>query len=166
MSETAIHLERLIARRVRGVEAAARREILICIVAALFFAAVVAWRFGYVPWVALVWSAAALYRFRREIWRPAAGEMAVTGLAHYRAVLAGRRDLLRQAWLWQGPLLLSCGTLAVVALGQAHGGLARWRNMAPFLTLLAVWVVLAMVLRRREAAELQREIDELGPGGA
>lgn len=164
MSDTAIHLERLLARRVRGVETAARREILICIVSALFFAAVVSLRFAYYPWGVLLWCAAVLYRFRGELFRPVAGEMAATGLVHYRAVLERRRDHLRHAWLWQGPLVLSCVTMVVLTI-QRVGGAPRWRNMAPFFLLLVVWVVLGVAMRRREAAELQREIDELAPPG-
>lgn len=107
MSGTAIHLDCLLARRVRGVETAARREILIGIVSALFFAAVVSLRFAYYPWGVLLWCAVVLYRFRGDLLRPVAGEMAATGLAHYRSVLERRRDHLRHAWLRQGPLVLS-----------------------------------------------------------
>lgn len=71
------------------------------------FAAVVSLRFAYYPWGVLLWCAVVLYRFRGDLLRPVAGEMAATGLAHYRSVLERRRDHLRHAWLWQGPLVLS-----------------------------------------------------------
>ena len=171
MSEAAIHLERMVERRTRDTQWATRQEILVCVGAALGFAAVLAWRLAPRPGlevgsalgVILAWCGFTVLRFRAVLWGQLPERPGATGLAHYRAVLERRREHLRNAWLWQGPLVLACVTLVAVIVRQAAGSLARWRNMLPFLVLLAVWIVLGIAMRGRRAAELQREIDEWGP---
>jgi len=130
--------------------------------------AVMAWRFG--PdvgslqqigfAVVIAWILVSLYWFRDLVWgRDAASAVAATGLDYYRKELERRRDHLRNAWVWHGPLLLACLILVATLAGKA---LPHMERMLPFVALLAVWVVAAYWGRRKQASEIQREIDEIG----
>ena len=167
-----INLNRFVARRSRELQTKTRAEILLAIAATLFFVAVFTWRLpvaenrasqvGFV--LALAWILISAYWFRHRIWRragPQADTVASASLDYYRRELQRRRDHLRNAWLWYGPLLLACILTAVSLGGKAlnrPGGL--W-NVAPFALSLVVWVVLGWVIRRRQVREMQDEIDEL-----
>lgn len=112
----------------------------------------------------IAWAVVSLYWFRRRIWRrnPARPDaIAATGLEYYRKELEQRRDHLRNAWLWHGPLFLACMVLIVVLMGKAFPGSARLRSVLPLVVLLAVWTVFGLTRRLRQARELQREIDEI-----
>lgn len=167
MPAEAIHLERLLQRRIRDLDASTRAEILLSIGAALLFVAVLSWRLPPSQYrvleftlpAVLIWSAFLVYRLRAVIWTPPA-DLAATGLAHYRRVLERRRDHLKNAWLWHGPMLLASLSLSVALYKLSEG---RLRNMMPFFALLILWGILGLVMRRRKAAELQREIDEISP---
>ena len=137
--------------------------------AALFFASVVAWRFAperdrlvqFGCAAVIVWAAVTVFRFRSSIRRktPQPDAFATTGLEHYRTELARRRDHLRSAWIWHGPLwLASILSTATLARRIVPGRL--W-DALPVFVLLAVWAAIGIRRRLRQAAELQQEIDEL-----
>lgn len=97
-------------RRAQFLFASTRAEIVMSITAALFFLAVIAWRFApafgapeLVCGAAIVlWTAATLYRFRGRLV-PSPADLAEPGLAHYRRELQHRRGHLRSAWIWTVP---------------------------------------------------------------
>jgi len=174
-NEAPVKLEGLINRRTRELDTANRSEILISLGAALFFIAVLAWRepllirdpvsqrgfAGVVVWVLI-----SLYCFRDRIWRgPRRGDaLAVPGLEYYRKSLERRRDHLRNAWLWHGPLFLACTIFTAMLVWKrivAYRGLER---VLPLVLLLAVWTVFGVIRRQRQANGLQRQIDEIKPG--
>jgi hypothetical protein len=138
--------------------------------AALFFAGVVAWRFAperdrllqFGCAAVILWAALSIFRFRRSMRRPVpqADALARTGLEHYRAELLRRRDHLRSAWIWHGPLLLAC-ILSVAALAKRIVPARLWDALPVFLVLAAT-AVMGIRRRLREAAGLQQEIDETG----
>ena len=168
----AVNLEQIVKRRTEELGSSTRSEILMSIGAALLFVAVMAWRLapyrdrllqvGYAA--AIAWAAITVYRFRRRIWRrPAApaDAMAASGVEYYRRELEQRRDHLRRAWLWHGPLLLACMVLTVIVTRETFAGYQPLRNVLPLVALLAVWTGFGLIRRRRQAKELQREIDEI-----
>jgi hypothetical protein len=159
-------------RRVRELYSSTRTEILMSIGAALLLVALVAWRFagegGPVPLAvlaaAMVWVLVSLVWFRDRIWpkpEPAGDNLAATGLEHYRRELARRRDHLRNEWIWHGPLVLACAVLATLGLGDVFQGFRRFSTVLPLVVLLGVWTVFGIWGRRRQANQVQREIDEL-----
>jgi hypothetical protein len=114
----------------------------------------------------IAWVMISFYRFRDRIWRekPAReADLAVTGLAHYRKELERRRDLLRNEWLWHGPLLLACGVLFTIMTARTFLGFERLRSALPLVALLALWAGFGLRRRLRQASEIQREIDEIKP---
>ena len=137
--------------------------------AALFFASVVAWRFAperdhlvqFGCAAVIVWAAVMAFRFRYSIRprTPQPGALARTGLEHYRAELLRRRDHLRSAWIWHGPLLLACILSAATLTRRIVPG--RLWDALPVFLLLAGWAVIGIKRRVRQAAELQQEIDEI-----
>jgi hypothetical protein len=167
--ERPVILESLITRRTQSLSSATRAEILTAIAATVFFVAVTAWRFASewdrIPQVgfiaAFVWVVVSLYWFRARIWgRPTEKDaLAATGLEHYRKELASRRDHLRNPWLWHGPLVLACLTLAAIFADQINfRGIQR---ELPLIGLLVIWAGLGFLRRLRQAADLQRELDEI-----
>ena len=56
-------------------------------------------------------------------------------------------------------LVIAALILPIVAMGIRHQG--PLRNMAPFLTLIIIWLAAVPVIRMRGQRELQREIAEL-----
>jgi hypothetical protein len=170
--ELTVNLEEIVNRRAEELSSSTRSEILMSIGAALLFVGVVAWRLGpahgrlqEVGLAAVIaWAVISLYWFRRRIWRrnPARPDaIAATGLEYYRKELEQRRDHLRNAWLWHGPLFLACMILIVVLTGKAFTGPERLRSVLPLVVLLAVWTAFGVTRRLRQARELQREIDEI-----
>jgi hypothetical protein len=168
----AVNLEQIVKRRTEELGLSTRSEILMSIGAALLFVVVMAWRLapahdrllqiGYAA--AIAWVAITLYRFRRRIWRrhaAPADAMAATGVEFYRKELEERRDHLRRAWVWHGPLLLACMVLTVILTGETFSGYQPLQNVLPLVVLLAVWTGFGLMRRRRQAKELQREIDEI-----
>jgi CHASE2 domain-containing sensor protein len=159
-------------RRARELSASTRTEILMSMGAALLLVGVVAWRFASerepvplaVLGAAIVWVLISLVWFRDRIWpkaEPAGGELAATGLEHYRRELARRRDHLRNEWLWHGPLVLACAVLATVGVGDLFRGMRQWSSVVPLVVLLGVWTAFGIWGRRRQANQLQREMDEI-----
>ena len=170
--ETQVHLEQIVNRRTEELSSATRSEILMSLGAALLFAGVMAWRFapahdrlleiGFAAVIA--WTAISLYWFRRRIWRrgPARPDaMAAPGLEYYRQQLEQRRDHLRNAWLWHGPLFLACGILIAILTGKESPVMVPLRSVLPLAVLLVAWTGFGLTRRRRRARELQREMDEI-----
>jgi hypothetical protein len=160
-------------RRARELYSSTRTEILMSMGAALLLVGVVGWRFAAdrepvplaVMGAALVWVLISLVWFRDRIWpkpEPAGDNLAATGLEHYRRELVRRRDHLRNEWLWHGPLVLAFAVLATVGLGDVFQGMRRLSSVLPLVILLGVWTVFGIWGRRRQANQVQREIDEIG----
>ena len=164
-----VDFERIRRRRTWELFATTRSEIISSIGAALFFAGIVAWRFAperdrlvlFACAGVIVWVAVTVFRFRDSIRRhvPQPDALARTGLEHYRAELLRRRDHLRSAWIWHGPLLLAC-ILSAATFTQRIVPSRLW-DALPVLLLLAGWAVIGIKRRVRQAAELQQEIDEI-----
>ncbi len=170
--KNAVTLEQIVNRRTGQLYASTRSEILMSIAAALLFVAVMAWRlapfhgrFEEIGFLAvLAWVAISVYRFRDHIWRRDRSRpdtVAVSGLEYYRKELEWRRDHLRSAWIWHGPLLLAGVLLLAVLLAKPSPVFQPMRNVLPLLILLAVWTAYGLRRRYRQAKELQREIDEI-----
>ena len=167
----AVNLDQLVNRRTEELYFSTRSETLMSIGAALLFVGVMAWRFapvydrflelGFAAMVA--WAAISVYRFRRRIWRRPPDLAAATGLEYYKRELEQRRDHLRHEWLWHGPLFLACAILLAGVAGNTFTGYQPLRNVLPLVVVLAVWTGFGLALRRRQAKELQREIDEMLP---
>ena len=167
--EAPVNLDQVYRRRTSELFSITRSETISSIGAALFFACVMTWRFA--PErnrlvligcaVAVLWAVATGFRFRASLRRgtPSADAFAATGVEHYRQELTRRRNHLRSAWIWHGPLWLT-GLIAVAILaGRAVPG--RLWNALPVLAVLAVWAAFGIRRRLRQAAVLQHEIDEL-----
>lgn len=166
----AVNLEQILKQRTEALDASTRSEILMSLGAALLFVVVVYWRLAAYHdrllqvgcAAAVVWVAISLYWFRRRIWRPARPDaIAAPGLEYYRRELEQRRDHLRRAWLWHGPLFLACVVLLTILTGSTFAGYQRLVNVLPLIVLLGLWTVFGFWRRRRQAMELQREIDEM-----
>ena len=113
--------------------------------------------------LALFWSLTGQYFLNRGMWSATLpGGASTTGLESYRREIERRRDLFRRALQWSfGPvfLVIAALILPIVAMGIRHQG--PLRNMAPFLTLIIIWLAAVPVIRMRGQRELQREIAEL-----
>jgi hypothetical protein len=161
-------MDPIVSRRAQQLFVSTRWEILMSLAAPLFFVAVLVWRLppGGFPLqpvgllAAALWIAVSLFLYRRRLW-DGTPDAASTGLAYYRHELEIRRDHLRNAWLWHGPLLVALIFLAATFAGGAFPGADRFRNAAPLLAVLALWIVVGIIRRRRQAAGIQREIDEI-----
>jgi hypothetical protein len=167
--EIPVDIERLHRRRTSELFWTTRSEIISSIGAALFFASIVAWRFAperdrlalFGCAGVIVWAAVTVFRFRNSIQRhtPQPDALARTGLEHYRVELLRRRDHLRSAWIWHGPLLLACILSAATLTKRIVPG--RLRDTLPVFLLLVGYAVIGIKRRVRQAAELQHEIDEI-----
>ena len=164
-----VDIERIHRRRAWALFSTTRSEIISSIGAALFFAGIMAWRFAperdrlvlFGCAGVIVWAAVTVLRFRNSIRRntPQPDALARTGLDHYRVELLRRRDHLRSAWIWHGPLLLACILSAATLTKRIVSG--RLRHTLPVFLLLAGHAVVGIKRRVRQAAELQQEIDEI-----
>jgi hypothetical protein len=168
----AVNVNQIVNRRKEELHSSTRWEILMSIGAALFFVGVVAWRFApTLNWLqelgfaaVLAWIVISLYRFRHWVWQrqPSPSDsIAATGLEYYRNELERRRDHLRSAWVWHGPVVLACVILISIFMGKAFPGIRRLGSALPLIVLLAVWTGFGLTRRHRQASELQREIDEI-----
>ncbi len=107
----------------------------------------------------VLWALATLFRYRASLRRDrlSAVSLARTGVEHYRQELRRRRDHLRGAWIWHGPLVLACITSAVALSGRIVP--RRIWDALPIMLALVVWAGFGIRRRFRQAAELQKEID-------
>lgn len=159
----------ILMRRTGELYARTRAEALMSIAAALVLALVLAVRFApehnplvYVVLAAIgLWTAISFLRLRRRLRReePSARDLAVSGIEHYRRELLRRRDHLGDFWVWYGPLLLACCIVPAIFIRQGNGG--RIWAVAPLAALLIAWTIVDFLRRRRQARELQKEIEEL-----
>jgi hypothetical protein len=170
-----VNLEQFAKRRTRELYSSTRSEILTSIGAGVFFVALIGWRFasaherlpplGSIGAItAIVWALITLYWFRDRIWRaggPRKDALAATGMEYYRNELQRRRDHLRNAWVWHGPLFLACLVLVAIVAGKAFPGFDRLENTLPLFVLLAVWTGFGIRCRRLQADAMQREIGEI-----
>ena len=169
-----VNLDQLVQRRTSELSASTRAEIIMSMMAALFLLAMIvtlaAGRFAYAPGrmqmfglaAIVVWVLISLWWFRERIWRkPGSAARAATGLEYYRQELEQRRDHLRNAWIWHGPLVLACIMFGVNFVGRAWPGGQRLRSLLPLAIVLGVWTAFGLRRRRRQAQELQRELDEI-----
>ncbi len=164
-----VDIERIHRGRAWALFSTTRSEIISSIGAALFFAGIMAWRFAperdrlvlFGCAGVIVWAAVTVFRFRNSIRRhaPQPDALARTGLEHYCVELLRRRDHLRSAWIWHGPLLLVCILSAATLTKRIVPG--RLRDMVPVFLVLAGYAVIGIKRRVRQAAELQQEIDEI-----
>jgi hypothetical protein len=174
--KTTVDLQKIVNRRTKELQSSTRSEILMSFGAALLFVAVMVWRFppthnpiqelGFAA--VLVWIVISLYRFRHQLWQPdssPADSVAATGLEYYRQELEQRRDHLRNSWLWHGPLSLACMIVVASLVGKTFPRPEHFKNVLPLVVLLLVWIAFGLKFRRRQANELQREIDEIEPLG-
>jgi hypothetical protein len=169
--EVAVNVSQIVNRRTEELSASTRSEILMSIGAAVLFVGVMASRLA--PWnnrllevgfgAVAVWVGISLYRFRRWAWRnqPPPDALASSGLEYYRRELERRRDHLRSAWVWHGPLLLACFMLIGLVAARAYPGVERLWSVLPLVVLLFAWTAFGVVRRLRQAKALQAEIDEL-----
>jgi len=169
--EIAVNVSQVVNRRAEELSASTRSEILMSIGAAVLFVAVIAWRlppvksrlfevgFGAVA----VWVVISLFQFRRWAGRDRVRPDAVasSGLEYYRRELERRRDHLRNAWIWHGPLLLACFMLIEIVAGRAYPGVERLWSVLPLVAVLLAWTMFGLIRRLRVAKALQVEIDEL-----
>jgi hypothetical protein len=162
-----VDIERIHRRRTWELFSTTRSEIISSIAAALFFAVILAWRFAperdhlvqFACAGVIVWAAITAFRFRDSIRRHQPDGLARTGLEHYRAELLRRRDHLRSAWIWHGPLLLACVLSAATLTRRIVPG--RLWDALPVFLLLAGWALVGIKRRVRQAADIQQEIDEI-----
>ncbi|HYR43250.1 MAG TPA: hypothetical protein VER98_09515 [Terriglobia bacterium] len=168
---SAMTLEK-IRRKVRELHAKTRRELLGNIAAPLavvVFSGLGAAIFDDPPQrtafaLALAWALAGQYFLHRGMWSATLpGDAALTtGLEFYRREIERRRYLFRRVLKWSfGPMLLAIGALLLPIVTGGVRERGAFRNMIPFLTLLALWLVGFFVIRMRQHRELQREIEEL-----
>ena len=109
--------------------------------------------------LAAAWALAGQYFLNRGMWlAPLPGDAALTtGLEFYRREVEGRHRLFRNLLRWGiGPVIP-----ALAAFIWTTSGKGPMLKMAPFLALLAIWIVSMIVVRVRGEREFQREIDEL-----
>lgn len=164
-----VDIERLRRRRTWELFLTTRSEIITSIGAALFFASFVAWWFApgwdrlaqFAGAAVIAWAAITVFRFRHSIWRNPSqpGTFAATGLEYYQAELLRRRNHLRSAWIWHGPLLLAC-ILATATFSKIRLPGRLW-DALPIFLILAGWLVIGVKRRVKQAAEVQQEIDNI-----
>ncbi len=158
----------LLRQKARELHTRTRRELFKNIAVAFFVIAMsvfgITWANDPVPRVvfalAAAWALAGQYFLNRGMWlAQLPGDAAlITGLEFYRQAVEGRRRLFRNLLWWiVGPVVLAIAAYVLSIADKVRLNL----NMAPFLALLAVWIIAAIVMRVRGQRELQREIDEL-----
>jgi hypothetical protein len=165
--KTPVNLQNSLNLRAYELHWSTRWEILTSIAAAIFFSAV-SWRVAVVPPYAygavLAWVAISFIWFRGRIWGgegPRPDAMAANGLEHYRRELHTRRDHLRNAWIWHGPLVLACLIFTLTFAGRGYPGAYGLQTLAPVALILIAWTAFRVRTRLRMARGIQQELDEL-----
>lgn len=166
--EVPVNVQKMLKRRARQLYWGTRREILVSVAAALALLLVVP-RWLAPVWAGLTvaayvavagWVVVSLVWYRRRLSRRFE-DAAASGVEHYRRELQHRRDHLRNAWIWHGPLLLACLFLTAGLAGKALPEPKRLFNMLPFVLLLVGWVVFGVVQRQRMARAVEQEQEDL-----
>lgn len=158
----------LLQHRTLSLSRRARAEILSAAGSAGFFVLLLVWRFEAIrdPYVFLTfvpiaaWLSATVWWHRRQICQSEA-TFAAPGIEFYRGELQRRLRHLRNVWLWHGPLLLACLSLGAIWLRKSVVSLERLMSILPLLLVLAIWVIMGVRRRHREANAMQKELDEL-----
>jgi hypothetical protein len=105
-----------------------------------------------------------IYRRHQKLW-PGPGTPPDSGIEAYRHELLRWQADQRSAWWMVLPLLPGAIVSAIpvipaiVRAASANPSIVL--NAAPFCVLLAVWLVLVPVLRRRNLKKIQQELDAL-----
>lgn len=169
--DRAMNLTQFAGRRAGELSRNTRSEILASIAAALLFAIVVAWRLPpardpvlQLALAAIVaWAAVSLWAMRKRIWppEPRPDSLAASGLEHYRAQLAARRDHLRSVWIWHGPLLLAAIFFFVRFARYGFPPGDRMREVIPLVLVLIGWTAFSIWRRLRAARQIQHELEAL-----
>jgi hypothetical protein len=168
----AVDVQKLIKRRTGELYSRTRVDILLSICAALCLPLMMLARYPalvglpqQIGFAAVgAWIAVSVYRFRDRIWRSSpepVDAVAASSVQFYRKELERRRDHLRNAWIWHGPLFLACTVFVATIVGTVFPNVQRMRNALPFVVLLVIWTSINFVMRRRVANAIQAEIDEL-----
>ena len=172
LEKCGMDLKQFVGRRTQELYTSTRSDILLSIVAVVFFVAVLMWRLNFaqdhLPSFGLLavaaWLSISVYWFRSRILRrvsPSLDAAASTGWEYYRRELERRRDHLKNVWLWHGPLLLACMVSVAAFSGKAFPTVARLKNAAPLIFLLLIWIGFSARSRWRQAMQIQREIDDM-----
>ena len=83
-------------------------------------------------------------------------------VAFCRAELQRRRHALGTGWYMQaGPVLLFIGALAYPGVQHLIADNSHITRVAPFFTLVALWLVILVVQRHVQLRSIDREIEEL-----
>ena len=104
----------------------------------------------------------------KQLWpgAPASDAPPDSGLTVYRRELLRWQQDQRHAWRMLAPLLPGAIVFAIIAIPAlvraASADRAIWVNAIPFCVMLAVWLVLLPVVRRRNLKKIQQELDALG----
>lgn len=171
IDELEIRMQPFLTRRADELRSKTRSEILVSILAATFFVAVVLWRFRWateplqqaVLVLTVVWIVASLYWFRDRLRQRLPSDpsaKAVSGLDYYRRELQERRDYLRNAWISHGPVLLACFFFLLTILGGSPSW-DRFSKALPFVICLIVWIGAGIYMRSRQATQIEQELIEL-----
>ncbi len=109
--------------------------------------------------VVVVWALAGLLFLGRGMWdaEPGSG----TGIELYRQEIERRRSFFHRVMRWSfGPMVLALAVFILdLNIKAGPGGL--YPKAAPFLVLVAAWIVAYFYMRREESQCLQREIESL-----
>ena len=109
--------------------------------------------------VVVVWAMAGLFFLGRGMWdaEPGSG----TGIELYRQEIERRRSFFHRVMRWSfGPMVLALAVF-ILDLNMKAGPGGLYPKAAPFLVLVAAWIVAYFYMRREESQCLKREIESL-----
>lgn len=110
---------------------------------------------------AFLWFATGQYRHRRP--QQSASFPADQGdsptVSYVRDQLRRKQELIRPLWL--GPVAFAVAVIVSPVARAVAEDTERLRDALPFFGLLAVWLIMLLIQRRRTAGELQKELQEL-----
>ena len=156
-----------IRRRVRSLHGKTRKDLIrnVTVTAALVLLAACGIGRGTDPFqqagyaVVVVWALAGLFFLNRGLWDAQPG--AATGIELYRQEIERRRSLFHRVMRWSfGPMVLGLAVF-ILDLNIKAGPRGLYPKAAPFLILVASWIVAYFYMRREESRGLQREIESL-----
>ena len=108
-----------------------------------------------------LWSLYYVWFMYKWVWpgRVAADGASNASLDYYRAELEKQIDNSRHVWRRSG--LPWCFAGLALVLEKALVNPRLLKNTVPFFTILAIWSIAFLVLKKREAKRLKREINDL-----